>query len=82
MPGAYALEGDDLHAIHRGDPRQVAGALALGQDLAADAAVNIFFLADLDQVTARLGERGYRVAQIAGPSLTYIEAGATFIYSK
>jgi SagB-type dehydrogenase family enzyme len=65
-PGAYVAEGSDLRIIHRGDPRQVGGALALGQELGADAAVDIFFLADLDAVLGRLGGRGYRVAQMAG----------------
>jgi nitroreductase len=65
-PGAYVAEGSDLRLIRGGDPRRVAAALALGQDLAADAAVDIFFLSDLDEVMARLGERGYRVAQMAG----------------
>ena len=36
----------------------------LGQ--AADAAVDIFFLSDLDEAMGRLGERAYRVAQMAG----------------
>ena len=65
-PGVYAADGVDLRQIRPGDPRQLAGALALGQDLAADAAVNIYFLSDLDEVLGRLGERGYRVAQMAG----------------
>jgi SagB-type dehydrogenase family enzyme len=65
-PGAYAADGGDLHRIRPGDSRPLAGALALGQDLAADAAVNIYFLSDLDEVLGRLGERGYRAAQIAG----------------
>jgi hypothetical protein len=65
-PGAYAADGPDLRPIHLGDPRQLAGALALGQDLASDAAVDIYFMADLDEAMGRLGERGYRVAQMAG----------------
>jgi SagB-type dehydrogenase family enzyme len=64
--GAYIADGLDLRPIRLGDHRRLAGALALGQDLAADAAVNIYFLADLADVLARLGERGYRVAQVAG----------------
>ena len=38
----------------------------MGQELAAEAAVNVCFLADLAAVFERLGERGYRVAQMAG----------------
>jgi nitroreductase len=62
-PGAY---GPDLEPIRHGDARRAAGALALWQELAADAAVDLFFLSDLDATLDRLGERGYRVAQLAG----------------
>jgi SagB-type dehydrogenase family enzyme len=65
-PGLHVAEGVGLRPIRLGDARRVAGALALGQDLAADAAVIVFFLSDLDDLFARLGERGYRVAQMAG----------------
>jgi SagB-type dehydrogenase family enzyme len=56
----------DLQPIHRGDFRRAAGQLALWQELGAEAAVNVYFLADLESVGRRLGERGYRVAQMAG----------------
>src|SRR5207245_11606124 len=56
----------DLTPIRRGDFRSEAGELALGQRLGADAAANVYWLADLDAVLARFGERGYRVAQLAG----------------
>lgn len=62
-PGLY---GPDLGLIRRGRLRREAGELALGQELGAEAAVNVYFLSDLDAVFERLGERGYRVAQIAG----------------
>ena len=62
-PGVY---GPELRLIRAGDFRLQAGALALGQPLGAEAAANIYFLADLDRVFARFGERGYRVAQMAG----------------
>ena len=62
-PGAYR---GDLTPIRRGDFRGEAGELALGQRLGADAAANVYWLADLDAVLARFGERGYRVAQLAG----------------
>jgi nitroreductase len=38
--------------------------LALGQDLAADASVAVFFLCDLPLVLERFGNRGYRAAQL------------------
>jgi nitroreductase len=62
-PGKY---GGDLTAIELGDFRRPAAELALGQPIAAQAAVNIYFMADLDSVFGKLGERGYRVAQMAG----------------
>ena len=62
-PGLY---GPGLGLIRRGRLRREAGELALGQALGAEAAVNVYFLADLDAVFERLGERGYRVAQMAG----------------
>ncbi|HEY8870451.1 MAG TPA: hypothetical protein VIM30_13820 [Candidatus Limnocylindrales bacterium] len=52
--------------IRGGRVRREAGELALGQELAAEAAVNVCFLSDLSGVFERLGERGYRVAQMAG----------------
>jgi nitroreductase len=62
-PGVY---GPDLEPIRHGDDRRAAGALALWQELGADAAVDLYFMSDLDRVSRRLGERGYRVAQMAG----------------
>lgn len=62
-PGVY---GPELQLIRPGDFRLQAGGLALGQPLGAEAAVNMYFLADLQKIFTRLGERGYRVAQMAG----------------
>jgi len=62
-PGLY---GPDLRLIRRGTLRRQAGELALGQELGAEAAVNVYFMSDLDATFERLGERGYRVAQMAG----------------
>jgi SagB-type dehydrogenase family enzyme len=67
VAGTYRA-GPDGHTFERlqtGDLRNVAGFLDLGQALAADAAVNLYWLADLDATFARLGERGYRAAQLA-----------------
>jgi nitroreductase len=47
----------------RGDFRDRATHLALGQDLAGDAAASVFFLADLEQCLASMGNRGYRAVQ-------------------
>ena len=65
-PGAYALDraGERLVQLKAGDYRSEAGGLGLGQELAAEAAVNVYFLSDLERVTAALGGRGYRAAQL------------------
>ncbi len=65
-PGAYLYHPREraLEQLRPGDFRTEAGELALGQDLAADAAANIYFLTDLDEVLGRLGNRGYRAAQM------------------
>ena len=62
-PGAYRA---DLTPIRHGDLRSAAGELALGQELGASAAADLYFLSDLDTVLERYGERGYRAAQMAG----------------
>ncbi|HLQ60733.1 MAG TPA: SagB family peptide dehydrogenase [Candidatus Acidoferrales bacterium] len=61
--GAY---GSGLEVIRPGDFRRAAGELALGQELGRDAAANVYFLSDLDRIFEQFGERGYRVAQMAG----------------
>lgn len=62
-PGAYR---HDLTLIRAGDFRRTAGELALSQPLGAEAAADVYWLSDLDAVFERFGERGYRVAQMAG----------------
>ncbi|MEK6711514.1 MAG: SagB/ThcOx family dehydrogenase [Nitrospinota bacterium] len=65
-PGAYLLDraGERLRLLRGGDLRAWAGGLGLGQALAAEAAVNVYFLSDLERVLAGLGGRGYRAAQL------------------
>ncbi len=53
-----------LESIKQGDYSHEAGQLGLGQALAADASVNIYFLTDLESVLNRFGNRGYRAAQL------------------
>ncbi len=53
-----------LERLKLGDFRTQAAYLALEQDLAGDAAVAVFFLADLHRVLDRLGNRGYRAVQL------------------
>lgn len=63
-PGADAGTAGALERLKSGEFRAAAGELALGQELAADAAVNVYFLCDLEPVLARFGNRGYRAAQL------------------
>jgi SagB-type dehydrogenase family enzyme len=64
--GAYVYHPDlqSLELLKAGNFRTVAGNLALGQDLAADASVDVFMLANLPPILAALGNRGYRAAQL------------------
>ncbi|MFN8642578.1 MAG: nitroreductase family protein [Candidatus Binatia bacterium] len=64
--GGYALDRQALAltTLARGDFRAVAGHLDLGQELAADAAVDVYLLADLAHLLAA-GDRSYRAAQLA-----------------
>jgi hypothetical protein len=64
--GAYVLRRHQraLELLKEGDFRRDAGYLGLGQEIPADASVNIYFLADLKQALERFGNRGYRAAQL------------------
>lgn len=64
--GAYAHRPGDgsLEPLKEGRFRREASYLALEQELAGQAAVNAYFLADLDPLLQRLGNRGYRCAQL------------------
>ena len=53
-----------LELLRAGDFRSEAGQLALGQSLAADASVNVYYMAHLDPILDQLGNRGYRAAQL------------------
>jgi SagB-type dehydrogenase family enzyme len=66
QPGAYVFDRDDgaLECLKQGNFRAQAGYLGLEQELPADAAVDIFFLADLQPILQRLGNRGYRAVQL------------------
>jgi SagB-type dehydrogenase family enzyme len=64
-PGAYRFEPPDRFELLRaGRFRAEAGYLALEQPLGARAAATCFFLADLEEVLERHGNRGYRAAQL------------------
>src|SRR5208282_3682091 len=64
--GAYVFHRDRglLECLKQGDFRKQAGYLGLEQQLPADAAVDIFSLADLRPILGRLGNRGYRAVQL------------------
>jgi SagB-type dehydrogenase family enzyme len=65
-PGAYIFHRGRgaLECLKQGDFRSQAGYLGLQQALPADAAVDVFFLADLRPVLQRFGNRGYRAVQL------------------
>lgn len=53
-----------VELLREGDFRREAGYLGLGQELPADASVNIFCLTNLSSTLECFGNRGYRAAQI------------------
>ncbi len=65
-PGAYVYrcEEKQLELLKPGDFRDKAGYLGLEQQLPADAAVDVFFVADLKSILQRYGNRGYRAVQL------------------
>jgi SagB-type dehydrogenase family enzyme len=64
--GAYVYHWEEkiLELLKRGDFRDKAGYLGLEQQIPADAAVDVFFLADLKKILERYGNRGYRAVQL------------------
>lgn len=67
-PGTYHYrrEARALELLREGQFRGAAGRLGLGQDLPAQAAVNVYSMSDLPRVLERFGNRGYRAAQLEG----------------
>jgi SagB-type dehydrogenase family enzyme len=65
-PGAYVYHPREeaLELLQKNDYRHEAAMLALGQELAADASINVYFLCDLMLVLEHYGNRGYRIAQL------------------
>ena len=64
--GAYVFHRDKraLERLRLGNLRKLSGYLGLEQQLPADASVNVFFLADLNKIMERFGNRGYRATQL------------------
>ena len=65
-PGTYYFshEQNVLQLLSEGEYREEAGHLCFEQALGADASAVAYFLADLDTILSRFGNRGYRIAQL------------------
>jgi SagB-type dehydrogenase family enzyme len=65
-PGAYRYDpaAHGLETLKHGDFRADSAFLCLEQALGGASSVTVFFLADLGRVLGRLGNRGYRVANL------------------
>ena len=64
--GAYIFRPQDhaLQLLKTGNFRSESAFLCLGQDLGGDSSATLFFLADLEVILERYGNRGYRLAQM------------------
>jgi len=60
----YHWEKKYFELLKAGEFRDKAGYLGLEQQIPADAAVDVFFLADLKKILERYGNRGYRAVQL------------------
>ena len=65
-PGTYYYnrQSRSLELLQPAEMRERSTHLALDQALGGDAAINFYFLADLPNLLAQLGNRGYRAAQL------------------
>ena len=76
-PGIYDAGLNLVARREEQELRSAAGFAAMEQEHPHDAAVNAFQLGDLDAIVARLGERGYRWAQLeAGIRAGRLQVGA------
>ena len=75
--GTYVFdrERDALVPLRAGSFRREAGFLDLGQSLGAEAALDLYWLADLDRALERFGNRGYRAAELEAA----IEGGRAYL---
>jgi SagB-type dehydrogenase family enzyme len=79
--GSYVFTPQEqaVQLLSAGDFREEAGHLCFEQALGADASVVVFFMADLESVLQRFGNRGYRAVQLQAGILggkMYLCAGA------
>jgi SagB-type dehydrogenase family enzyme len=76
-PGVYDAELELVRAIGADELRPRVGYAAMEQEHPRDAAVNVFQLTDVGAVVERLGDRGYRWAQVeAGIRAGRLQVGA------
>ena len=77
-PGKYRFRPpDEFEPVRLGNYTWQARLVCLEQDLAARAAATVFFVASLDEVIEKLGDRGYRWAQLeAGIRVGRVYLGA------
>jgi SagB-type dehydrogenase family enzyme len=76
-PGIYDASLQPLRTADERELRDEVGFAAMEQEHPRDAAVNVFQVGDLDAIVARLGERGYRWAQLeAGIRAGRLQVGA------
>jgi SagB-type dehydrogenase family enzyme len=65
--GAYQYHPEETALERVADvDRETTGRLALDQQVVGDAAASVYLLTDLESVVGRLGNRGYRLAQLTG----------------
>ena len=60
----FSPQSGELETLREGNFREEAGHLCFEQALGADASVITFFMADLEKILERYGNRGYRAAQL------------------
>jgi SagB-type dehydrogenase family enzyme len=60
----FTVPEQALELLQAGDLREESGHLCFEQALGADASVVVFFMADLERVLQRFGNRGYRAVQV------------------
>ena len=76
-PGIYDAQLNLIAPREERELREAAGFAAMEQEHPRDAAVNVFQVADLEAIVERLGERGYRWAQLeAGIRAGRLQIGA------
>jgi SagB-type dehydrogenase family enzyme len=65
-PGSYQYDPEEntLYQLDQGDFRGDSAYLCLEQELGGAASATVFFLADLDSILDRFGNRGYRLVQM------------------